>query len=219
MGTPGRLARVDRLGTLLSAAGALALVCLPFAIYKANRIVPGDPRGMVEALPLWVALACQAALLVAAVVAVGVGNARARLAAALFGVIVLTLAAACAGDTLTPPGNKVVRIAAGPAFWVLLVCLGLMATDAITRMRPGPALRVLFLLVFIATAVLALGSGAFDHLSVMREYAVNAERFTREPRRHVLLAAGSLGAAVLVGLPLGSCATACRASAPASWAR
>jgi osmoprotectant transport system permease protein len=37
----------------------------------------------------------------------------------------------------------------------------------------------------------------------MREYLVNAERFAREMRQHVLLAAGSLGAAVLVGLPLG----------------
>ena len=45
--------------------------------------------------------------------------------------------------------------------------------------------------------MLALASGAFDHLSIMREYAVNAERFARELRQHVLLALGSLGAAVL----------------------
>ena len=52
-------------------------------------------------------------------------------------------------------------------------------------------------------AVLALASGLFDHLSVMREYAVNAARFAHELRRHVALALGSLGAAVVVGLPLG----------------
>jgi osmoprotectant transport system permease protein len=78
-----------------------------------------------------------------------------------------------------------------------------MATDAITRLRPSPGRRVLFLGLFLAVAVLALASGLFDQLSIMREYAVNAERFARELRQHVYLALGSLGAAVLVGLPLG----------------
>jgi osmoprotectant transport system permease protein len=197
------LARVDRLGALLVAGGLAALLCLPFVLLKSNRIVPGDPRGMLQAVPVWMAAGCQAVLLLTAVLAVCVGNARLRLAAALLAVGVLALTLAAAGDALTPPGNKVVRIAAGPAFWVLLVCLGLMATDAITRLRPGPWLRVLFLAIFLVAVVMALGSGAFDHLSIMREYAVNAERFARELRQHVLLAAGSLGAAALVGLPLG----------------
>jgi osmoprotectant transport system permease protein len=78
-----------------------------------------------------------------------------------------------------------------------------MATDAITRLRPRPLWRVVFLGVFLGVTALALASGIFDHLSVMREYQVNAERFARELRQHVLLALGSLGAAVLVGLPLG----------------
>jgi osmoprotectant transport system permease protein len=81
--------------------------------------------------------------------------------------------------------------------------LGLMATDAITRLRPGPGRRVLFLAVSLGIGVLALAHGTFDHLSVMREYAVNAARFAQEARRHVWLALGSLGAAVIVGLPLG----------------
>ena len=75
---------------------------------------------------------------------------------ALLGVAALSLALAAAADALTPGGNKVVRVAAGPAFWVLLVCLGLMATDAITRLRPGPATRVLLLALFFAVA----GAGA-----------------------------------------------------------
>jgi osmoprotectant transport system permease protein len=203
MATNRLVARIDRLGALLAAVGLVALVCLPFVIVKANRIVPGDPRALLEAAPRWLALACQALLLATAVLALSVGNARVRLAAALLAIGVLALTLAAAGGALTPPGNKVVRIAAGPAFWVLLLCLGLMATDAVTRLRPGPWLRVLFLAVFLLVAVLGLSSGVFDHLSIMREYLVNAERFAREMRQHVLLAAGSLGAAVLVGLPLG----------------
>jgi len=97
----------------------------------------------------------------------------------------------------------VVRVALGGASWVLLIALGLLATDAITRLKPAPLTRVLLLIACLAAVLIALGSGAFDHLSVMREYRVNAGRFWGELRAHVYLAVGSLLAAVLAGLPLG----------------
>jgi osmoprotectant transport system permease protein len=168
-----------------------------------NRIVPGDARAMIEVLPLSGTLACYAVLVAAAAVAIAVSSAPVRLAAALLGLVAVALAIAAAGNALTPAGDKVVRVAPGSGFWVLLLALGLLATDAITRMRPGPGLRVLFLVLFIAVAALAFASGSFDNLSVMREYAVNAARFAREARQHVLLALGSLAAAVVVALPIG----------------
>jgi osmoprotectant transport system permease protein len=195
--------RIDRLGLLLTAVGAAALIWLPFLVFKSNRIVPGEPRALNQVLPFWGALGVQAVLLGDAAVALGVADARRRLAAALAGIVVLALAVAAAANALTPPGNKVVRIAPGGASWVLLLCLGLMATDAITRMRPGPLTRVLLLALTLAIAGVALAHGSFDNLSVMREYAVNAGRFPRELLRHVWLAAGSLIAALVVGLPLG----------------
>jgi len=198
-----RLGRVDRLGALLVALGAAALIFLPFVLFKSNRIMPGDPRSLLEALPAWGALGCQAVLLLTAIVALGVADARVRLAAALLGVVAVSLAVAAAADALTPAGNKVVRVAPGGAMWVLLVCLGLMATDAITRMRPGPGLRVLLLALFFLVAGAALAHGTFDNLSVLREYAVNAGRFWREAWRHVWLSVGSLATAVMAGLPLG----------------
>jgi osmoprotectant transport system permease protein len=118
-------------------------------------------------------------------------------------VVVVALAIAAAGNALTPSGNKVVRIAPGAGFWILAVALGLMATDAITRLRPGPGMRVLLLLAFVAVAGAAFVLGTFDNLSIMREYAVNAGRFAREARQHMLLAFGSLAAAVIVALPIG----------------
>jgi osmoprotectant transport system permease protein len=195
--------RVDRLGLLLTVAGAAAFTWLPFVVFKSNRIVPGEPRALHEVLPFWGALGLQAVLLGDAAVALGVEDARRRLAAALAGIVALALAVAVAANGLTPPGNKVVRISPGGAFWVLLVCLGLMATDAITRMRPRPIVRVLLLALTLAVAGAALGYGIFDNLSVLREYAVNAGRFPSELLRHVSLAGGSLVAALIVGLPLG----------------
>ena len=195
--------RVDRLGLLLTVAGAAALIWLPFVVFKSNRIVPGEPRALHEVLPFWAALGFQGVLLGEAAVALGVADARWRLAAALGGIVALALAVTAAANGLTPPGNKVVRVSAGGASWVLLVCLGLMATDAITRMRPRPLVRVLLLALTLAIAGAALIYGIFDNLSVMREYAVNAGRFPAELRRHVWLAGGSLIAALIVGLPLG----------------
>jgi len=198
-----RAARIDRLGILLTLLGATALVLLPFVVLKANRIAPGDPRALVEVLPRWAALGTEALLVLVAAVALGVARARARLAAALAGIVAVALAVAHAAALLTPPGNAVVRVAPGAGFWLLASALGLMAADAIARLRPGPAMRVLALAAFLAVAGLALAHGTFDSLSIMREYAVNADRFASEAQRHIALALGSLGAAVLLGLPLG----------------
>lgn len=196
--------RPDALGVLLTAVAVLALFGLPFVLFKANRILPGEPRSLAAVVPAAAAIGCGAALLLAALLALLARDARLRLGGALAGLVALALAVAAAGDVLTPPGNNVVRVAPGGAFWVLLLlCLGLLATDAITRLRPGPLTRVLLLAGFFVLTGLSLAHGTFDHLSVMREYAVNSERFWRELLRHVWLALGSLGAAVLVALPLG----------------
>jgi osmoprotectant transport system permease protein len=201
--TPARGHTVDRLGALLSAAGVAALVFMPFVVFKSNRIVPGDPRGLLEVLSTPQALGTLAILAAVAAVALAVSNAYIRLAGSLLGLIAIALAVAAAANALTPPGNKVVRVAAGTGFWVLLVALGLMMTDAVTRLRPGPGLRVLLLALLIVAIGIALAHGIFDNLSIMREYAVNADRFVREARQHIELALGSLAGAALVGLPIG----------------
>jgi osmoprotectant transport system permease protein len=198
----GRLQRIDQLGVLLSLVAALALALLPLIVFKANRIVPGESRALLDLLPT-AALALYFTLAVAAFVAVFVENPRIRLLVALIGVATLVVAVATAADLLTPAGNRVVRVAPGAGFWITLIALGLLATDALTRLRPGPWLRVATLAGFLAVSLAALGSGFFDDLSIMREYAVNATRFAHEAQRHLQLALGSLGAAVIVALPLG----------------
>jgi osmoprotectant transport system permease protein len=199
----GALGPVDRLGALLAGIGALAFLGLPFVVAKPNRILPGDALSLAAALPGWQAVACAALLAAVAVVAVGVREPRPRLAAALAGIAAVALCAAAAGDALTPPGNHVVRIAPGAGCWLLLVSLGVLAADALAKERPGPAARIAFLAAVAGVAALAFAHGTFDHLSVMREYAANAARFAAALRRHVLLALGSLVAAVAVAVPLG----------------
>lgn len=194
---------LDRLGALLTLAGAAGLLLLPFVLFKANRIVPGDPRALAQVLPAWAALGCQAGLAAVAGAALFAANAPLRLAAALAGLTAIAMALAAAGNALTPAHDLIVRVAPGAGFWLLLAALGLLATDAITRMRPGPGLRVLLLVLFLGLTGLALAHGTFDHVSVMREYAVHAPAFALAARQHILLSLLSLGAAVLVALPLG----------------
>lgn len=195
--------KFDRLGALLVAVGAMAVACLPFVLFKSNRIMPGEPLRLWDVLPAAQSGATLAAMSVAAVVGLVLRDARLRLAAALLGLVAVALAIAAAGDALTPSGNRVVRVAPGSGFWLSFIALLLLATDAITRLRPGPAVRVLLLVAFALLAGVTISYGAFDHLSIMREYAVSANRFPQEVRQHVLLAFGSLGAAVLVALPVG----------------
>jgi osmoprotectant transport system permease protein len=199
---PGRWP-VDRLGALLASMAAAALIFLPFVVYKANRIVPGTPRDLLEVLPPMAGALAIGAVSIAAFAAMRTANAYLRLGTALLGLLAVALAVAAAGNALTPAGNKVVRVAPGSGFWLLLCALGLMATDAITRLRPGPLMRVLSLVLFAAVVTLSLAHGTFDQLSVMREYSVNAVRFAHELRQHLELALGSLGAAVIVALPIG----------------
>ena len=202
-GDSGALAGVDRLGALLTLIGAAGLFLLPFVTFKANRILPGDPHGLAQVLPVWATLGCRAALAAVAAVALLTANARLRLVTALAGIVVVATALAAAANALTPPHNLIVRVAPGTGFWLLLAALGLLATDAITRMRPGPGARVLLLAIFLGVAGLTLAHGTFDNVSVMREYAVNASAFAVAARQHILLSLGSLGAAVIVALPLG----------------
>jgi osmoprotectant transport system permease protein len=201
--TTARRGAIDRLGALLTLVGVASVVCLPFVVFKANRILPGDARALAQILPPAQVVPFYGMLILAGVTAVAIASARLRLAVALVAVAALALTIGAAGDALTPIGNKVVRVSPGTGFWVLLLCLGLMATDAITRLRPGPGARVLFLGLFAALAGAAFASGILDHLSVMREYEVNASRFALEARHHIFMALGSVAAAVIVAIPVG----------------
>jgi osmoprotectant transport system permease protein len=195
--------RIDRLSALLALVATAAIAFLPFVEFKTSRIASGHAQSLFEAMPTRWALAVPASLAIAAAIATFAANARARLIAALLGVAIVALAVGRAADVLTPLGNRIVRISPGAGFWVLLLAFGLIATNALTRFRLGPGQRVLCLAVTALILCLAFAHGMFDQLSVMREYAVNASSFAREARQHVLLAFGSLGPAILIGLPIG----------------
>ncbi|WP_279482538.1 ABC transporter permease [Aureimonas sp. SK2] len=194
-------ASVDKVGVPAALLLLFALLALPFATAKANRIVPGEAHGLLAALPstagpallfLLLALAVAGALRLPAVL---------RLGGALVGLAGLLVAIGFASAFLAAPGNPYARVSPASGFWTALAAFALLATDALTRLRPSPALR-LVLLGFVLAGVLALlGSGFFEGLSVMREYAVRRESFAQEALRHLALAFGSMAIAVGLGIP------------------
>lgn len=198
----GSLLGIDKLGVLvvgLLVAGAL----LPFASFRATRILLGEPRSLFEALPAPEAALFGLVVAAAGIVALLRSPPRARLAASAIGLLASAIAIGRAADVLTPEGDTFARVGPGSGFWLILAALGLLLADALTRLRLSPLGRIAALATGAAALAALLLSGIWSDLSVLREYAVRADAFWSEARRHVVLAFGSLGAASLVGIPLG----------------
>ena len=200
---PARSLRLDRLGLLLTVLGAAGIGLMPLLDFKANRIAAGQGRAAWEALPPAAAAAFLVVLAATAAVAVLSRRTEWRLVMGVAGLVALALAAGYGAAWLTPAENRYARVSLGGGFWLLFLALALLVTDTLARLRLGPVVRVLALAGALAAVALLLGSGLWDDLSVMREYASRADLFWREAGRHVLLSVGSLALAVAAGLPLG----------------
>lgn len=194
---------IDKLGVVIALLAAAGTFAAPFATLKPNRIVAGEAKSILAALPEWGAALMLAAILAVAVVALVKSPALLRLAASVAGLCVLALLIGVAARHLTPPDNKYARVAPASGFWILLFAFALFAADALTRLRLGPLARMAALAATAVAVGLLLSSGAWDGLSIMKEYANRADSFWSEARQHVVLALGSLVAATVVGIPLG----------------
>jgi osmoprotectant transport system permease protein len=198
----GLWSRVDKLGLVIAAIAA-AGVAAPFVTFRANRIVAGEGVGIAGALPPALATLLYAAIAGAALVALLRTPAAFRLLASALALAALAILVGLSAGHLTPPENTFARVSPAAGFWTLLFAFALLAADALTRLRFGPLMRIVALLVTGGAVWALLASGAWDGLSILKEYQNVAGRFWSEARTHVLLALGSLAAAVVVGVPLG----------------
>ncbi len=213
---PNRPALVSRIGVhdqvlfALVLAAVVAALSSGFIAVAPNRLISGQP------ISLWSATDPKfaAGMVVVAGLLLAVSLSPPR--RAVYGIAVtlasawLLLAFAALGNaahTLAAGASAVVRISAGTSFWVIAGCAALGVVDALQRLRAGPMLMAATLAVLCSgTVLLALG-GAFDQLSIAREYATRHALFVAALSRHVALVAGSVGPALLIGFPLGLLAT------------
>ncbi|WP_407050934.1 ABC transporter permease [Methyloraptor flagellatus] len=193
---------VDKLGVVVAALIAIGAGS-PFVVFRANRIVAGEARAFHEALPLPLAAALVAVVLGAALIALFRTPERLRLVAAIVMALALAFLVGAAADHLTPPGNRYARVAPASGFWVLTFATTILFADSVVRLRLGPLARILALTIGAAVFALVLWSGIWNGLSILKEYATRSDVFWREAGAHMMLALGSLAAAVVVGLPLG----------------
>ncbi|MBZ9990106.1 ABC transporter permease [Mesorhizobium sp. BH1-1-5] len=195
--------RFDKLGVVIAAIVAYAAFLAPFATFRANRIVPGQARSILESLPPTLGMLLLAIAIAAAIVALLRTPLALRLAASVVALVALTILIGVAGGFLTPAGNTFARVAPASGFWLLIFAFTLLLADVLTRLNLSPWARV-GVLVLAALAIAALlVSGNWDSLSILKEYASRADSFWAEASKHVTLALGSLAGAVIVGIPLG----------------
>lgn len=195
--------RIDKLGVVIAALLAYGAFLAPFANFRANRIVPGEARGILEALPAGLGAALVGFTVIAIVVVVLKTPTVFRLLLGLAALLALAILVGLSAGHLTPPENTYARVSPASGFWLLSFAFALVAADALARLRLSPLARVALLAAVAAAAAGLLMSGAWDGLSILKEYGSRADSFWLEAGRHVVLALGSLVAATLVGLPLG----------------
>jgi osmoprotectant transport system permease protein len=193
----------DLPGVLFGTVALASLLFGTFVVEKANRIVPGIPLTLASvptpgSVKLWMA-----PFLLALGYAALTRRPIVRFLAAFVALTALCATLGGLATALTPPDDRVLRIAPGVGFWLAAAAVLLLVVDAAAQARLAPLRRVALLFGVIGLGRLALHSGYFDQVSVLREYAVNADRFAHELERHLLLAVGSLAAAVVLALPAG----------------
>ena len=193
---------LSRPGLLFAVLGLAGLV-VPLVQFKPNRIVPGEGVHLTAALggAGWLLV-----LLLGLGLLAGISGRlpfRLRLAIGCAGVVITLLAIGATARALTPEGDTMARVAPASGFWLLLLAFALAAADALSRMRLSLAGRWLMLGGAAVVIGAILWSGWLDGVSVMREYEARKDLFWREALRHLVLAFGSLGVALLIGLPVG----------------
>lgn len=99
--------------------------------------------------------------------------------------------------------SPIARTSWGSAFWVLVLCLCLMAMDALHRLPLGLAVRAgVWLSLLCAVLGVMAGTGC-EQLAIMKEYANHAESFLPAVLRHLLIVVLALLPSLCLGLPLG----------------
>ncbi|RWA70026.1 ABC transporter permease [Mesorhizobium sp.] len=195
--------RFDKLGVVIAVIVTYAAFVAPFATFRANRIVPGQARSILEALPPTLGALLLAIVIAGGIVALLRTSLILRLVASMIALVALAILIGAAGGFLTPAGNTFARVAPASGFWLLIFAFTLLLADVLTRLNLSPWARVGVLIVAALAIGALLVSGNWNSLSILKEYAGRADSFWAEGSKHITLALGSLAAAVVAGVPLG----------------
>ena len=177
-----------------------------FVAVAPNRLLSGEPIGLFAACDWRISFAI-AALGIALLATALVPPSRIlHRAAALLAVALLLLLLAASGQaaaSLATTAPALARVSLGAAFWILAGAASLAIIDSLQRAAAGTGERLAVVAIVIAGFVVMAEAGLFDALSLAREYRTREASFAAALIRHVELVAASVGAALLIGFPLG----------------
>ncbi|WP_446903817.1 ABC transporter permease [Burkholderia sp. YIM B11467] len=198
-----RRVTLDKVGILIGVLTIVAVLGLPFAVLRPNRIAAGTDLSLFAALPAMQGAALAALWIVGALWTMTASRPTWRLAAGCTWLATLAYAVGAIATHVVAPDDTLARVSPAAGVWLLLFAWAVLVADALARLSFGPWRRLVALVVAIAAISAPLASGWWDGLSVMREYAVRSDDFWNEAIRHVSLAGGSVAAALVAGVPLG----------------
>jgi osmoprotectant transport system permease protein len=196
----------NRVVPVLMAVLALAGLFGAFLNQAPNRLVSGVPIAIWHAVdrPIMLLIFAFSAVLIA-VSQIGPTRNQHRamlvLATVLF---LLLLDGAGEGATRLSVGAPIAaRESLGWAFWLMALCAVFAIVDAAQRLNLKPAMRLVLACAFVVYIAAMALNGIFDHLSLLREFAVQRGAFFAELTRHGELVVGAIVPALLIGVPLG----------------
>ncbi len=197
---------VDRV--ILSGAfvGGVGLL-LPVFVVKEHRLDAGFAVSFVDlSLPMFfsaLALVVAVALLATLPVARRWGRSASVVFAALCLFALLWAGSGIGGsELLAEYGFDRGRVSPSSGFWIVLLAILIIVTHSL-KQSTSVGLRSFVPLLFVAILTVLFSGGVIDDLAFVREYHTRADRFVRELTAHIGIAAGAVGTAVAVGVPIG----------------
>jgi len=169
----------------------------------ANRIVAGQgvmAWNVADPVATWPGVA---AVLLGLAFGLPARFARLRLCGAVLGLVGVLWVLMQGAPALLDQAGEYARVSPAMGFWFLFAIFSLLLVDALLAMAPGPLARGGLLAVVVGAMGAVLWSGLLSDLSILREYSARSDAFYREFLRHLGLAFGSLGAAAVIGFPVG----------------
>ena len=177
-----------------------------FVTFRENRLDSGIP------IRFWNGAGPVATILLAALLLLILGATlsrkslpRASLIIAILGnvfIIVVFISLTIASESLLLDSAEFSRVSVGPGAW-LLILGGYVVIASSTKGVKKAWAALLLSYVFLIALIILGATGALNRLSVIQEFIAKRDRFTKELVTHVRISFGSVGVAMLIGIPAG----------------
>lgn len=198
---------IDRVALTAGAAGFISAVAAGFANFKPNRIAAGEVYSLAASAPLESFLILVGLwILVLVLSLIRIDLEKKAILTAMCGGFLLIFTFFLAGRFATAISlekGPISRISPGTGLWIMIFAEGVLLLNAYQRAEAGRRIVSALCAAAAASFLFLLVSGHLDDLSIMKEFFNRQGRFFRELKVHLLLATSSVGAATVVGIPLG----------------